>query len=887
MKKTIKDLEKALQIAQQKGDKLQETKYCVELGKIYFNLSKFEKAADYYYQKLKIAKEIENKSEEAGAYRSLSVVYNSLSNFKRSSGYAKKALKIFQKLKDIDGEIKCYISLGTAYYGLCEFKKAIKKYEHVLQISQELKNKEYELAANVGLSVTFNLVGNPIKTLEYHKKALQISQETKDIKSEARCYVNIGIFYEGIGELRKALEYYENALGKLKKTKDKFGETKCYECLGNIYVLLGNSKKAIEYYEKLNQLAIEIKNKSLEADSYIGFGSAYLNLRKFKKSITNFDNAKYLKETSEDKRGEIKCHAGLGDAFFGLRFYYQAIQDYDKALKIAEEINDELMQAYCLGNLANTYDSSYPRQTEKAIEYQKKALSIVKEIGAINHERVVNYNLGVLCYDTNIKQAYDYCKRSIHLSEIIVGKLTEEPNKMGFYSQTSDAYSMMVSLCLKLGNRTEAFQYSEGSRSRTFLDLLATTTIKPTVTVTSTMKILLDSEEDKLERLRKIQTSHLKKIKIIDKPGEVDSLLEDLNQIYDNISKFDPEYVFMRRAKPLSFDKIQKLLTSQKKDTVLIEYYVTDKETFIFVVTSKNKKLHVKTVPLSTMELAKFKESFESEVAKKVPNRNGNGKKWIELSKYLIEPISEFLTENELVYFVPFGMLHYLPLHALELNGEPLIKNHPVAYIPSASLIQFCQNKGSGKMQSCLSFAVVKEKLMMKTIEKTSNAVADLFDSKEIYTNDLATKQKVLEKCNDKDVIHFSCHGKFDSKDPLSSGIELYNEEILSAKEIFDLKLNSEIVTLGACETGVSERSKGDELVGLTRAFLYAGTASVVVSLWNVDVLATRTLLVEFYKQLTSGVDRVSALQEAQKKAMKKYPNMPHYWAPFILVGKT
>ncbi len=174
-----------------------------------------------------------------------------------------------------------------------------------------------------------------------------------------------------------------------------------------------------------------------------------------------------------------------------------------------------------------------------------------------------------------------------------------------------------------------------------------------------------------------------------------------------------------------------------------------------------------------------------------------------------------------------------------------------------------------------------------KIVEDTANGVAKFFGI-EAYNGMNATKGRALKEIEDKDVVHFSCHGYLDQKDPLSSGVVLYNEEILTAREIFGLKLNPEIVSLGACQTGVSQRRRGDELVGLTRAFLYAGAPSLVVSLWSVNASSTKELMLEFYKQVKGGVDKATALQTAQNKIMNqpKYSH-PHYWAPFTLVGKV
>ena len=511
------------------------------------------------------------------------------------------------------------------------------------------------------------------------------------------------------------------------------------------------------------------------------------------------------------------------------------------------------------------------------IEYYEKSLKIDEDIGDIDSERLVSGNLGHI-YDESEKPelAYEYYNHSIELSEMMGGRLVEEEHKIGFYARASEAYQGMIPLCLKLDSKeAEAFEYAERSKSRAFLDLIANTEIKHSVELTSELKSLFDDEEMYLSKLREIQMRHLSQTRASAEPGEVEGIFRRLNEVYDEIEEHDPEYVFTRRGKPLSFDKVQNLLSSQRKDgdAVLIEYFITRDKTFIFVVSSKDKELHIETVPLSAEKLNRYLNNYWREVVNH-PGFKDIGDTWLGLSNYLIEPISEYLTEGDLIYFVPYGSLHYLPLHALELNGELLIKKHPVAYAPSASLIKFCQNKGSGRLQSCASFGVV--------FEEEAEDVAELFNT-EAY--DRATKDKVRENCTDKDVIHFSCHGYFDNADSLSSGVKLY-DDVLTAREIFDMRLDTELVTLSACQTGLNERSPGDELVGLTRAFLYAGAPSVIVSLWSVDARSTQELMLEFYKLLKNGADKATALQEAQKRIMEKGEySHPYYWAPFVLVG--
>ena len=609
----------------------------------------------------------------------------------------------------------------------------------------------------------------------------------------------------------------------------------------------------------------ENERKSAESKCFTNLGIAYTNLGDFQKAIEYYEKSLEIVEAIGDKDEESACYTNLGFAYNMLGDFQKAIEYSEKSLEIAKNTGNRAVESGCYGSLGIAYDKLGDFQ--KAIDYYKKSLKITQEIEDINSERICNLNLGAMYDESEPELAYNYFKKSIELSEVIGENLIEEEHKIGFYARASDTYQYMVPLCLKLKKETEAFEYTEKSKSKAFLDSLATTKIRPSIELTRELISLLDDEENYLSKLREIQTRHLRITSSSVGIGEVDRILYELDKIYDEIEKFDPEYVFIRKKKPISLSKIQEIL-SHKRNSVLVEYFLTKDMMFIFLVTPQ--EFHIKTTQLSTEKLNRYIENYWREV---VEYHGAIGSTWLDLSSYLIEPISEYLSKSDMIYFVPYGLLHYIPLHVLELNGETLIKKHAVAYSPSASLLKFCKNKGSGALKSCASFGIV--------FKEEAENIAELFNTK-AYLD--ATRNEVLENI-EKDILHFSCHGYFDNADPLSSGVVLHNE-VLTAKEIFNLRLNSELVTLSACQTGLNERKPGDELIGLTRAFLYAGAPSVIVSLWSVDAHSTQELMLEFYKLLKSGKDKAIALQEAQKKIMgnKEYSHT-YYWAPFVLVG--
>ncbi len=871
-RKAIEYYDKSLEIAREIGDKVGESACYTNLGAAYHNLGDFRKAIEYHKKSLEIDKEIGDEAGESICYTVLGAAHLDLGDFKKAIQYHKKSLEIAEEIGDKVGESACYTNLGTAYHSLGDFKKAIQHHEKALEIAEEIGDKAGEVKCHINLGAAYDSLGDFKKAIQYHEKALEIAEEIEDKAGESICHINLGAAYHSLGNFRKAIEYYSKSLEIARETGDRLGESACYANLGTGYHSLGDSRKAIEYYKKSLEIVREIGYRAGESKCYGNLGNAYLDLGEFRKAIEYYSKSLEIAEEIEYKAEKSKCYGNIGTAYHSLGDFKKSIEYHEKALEIAEEIGDKAGESKCYTNLGTAYHSL--RNFKKAIEYQEKALEIAKKTGDINLEMFVNLSFGRIYYESKPVLAYDYCKRSLELSEMISGNLIEEQHKIRFSARASDSYHLMIPLCIELKKEKEAFEYTERCKSRAFLNVLAATEIKPWSELTDELKSLLDREEMYLVRLREIQLRHLRDTKSATEPGEIDKIHEKLVQIYDNMEKHDPEYVFIRRGKPLSLNGIQNMLFSQERALVLIEYFISKEKVFIFVVSSKETELHVEVVPLSAETFNNHLETYLRKVMY-YPHLQDIGSTLHELSDYFIKPVSEYLTEGELIYFAPYGLLHYLPLHALKLDDEFLIKKHPVAYAPSASLIKFFQNKGSGTLQSCASFGVA--------FEEEAEDIAELFNAK-ARNGCLATRENVLKDFN-KDIIHFACHGHFNFTDPLSSGIRLY-DGILTAREIFGTRLSTELVTLAACQTGLNQRNPGDELIGLTRAFLYAGAPSVVVSLWKVADRSTHELMLEFYRYVKNGVDKVTALQKAQIKIMKKEEySHPYYWAPFMLVG--
>jgi len=172
--------------------------------------------------------------------------------------------------------------------------------------------------------------------------------------------------------------------------------------------------------------------------------------------------------------------------------------------------------------------------------------------------------------------------------------------------------------------------------------------------------------------------------------------------------------------------------------------------------------------------------------------------------------------------------------------------------------------------------------------EKEVRAISRYFPDTRSLIGDAATEASVRSGIERYRRVHFACHGEFNAQSPMFSRLRLTegdgHDGNLEVNEIFDLRLRAELVTLSACQTGLSAIQGGDELIGLNRAFLYAGTPSLVSSLWRVSDVATAVMIKRFYRYRSAGASKAEALRKAQAVVKRYYPH-PAYWAAFNLVG--
>lgn len=593
------------------------------------------------------------------------------------------------------------------------------------------------------------------------------------------------------------------------------------------------------------------------------------------------------------------------------------------------------------------------KEYEPARRAFQRALTLLSQAPDIAEEIICRLNLGLTeARDGNMPAAYKQFRRVVQLKEAQRASLTGEEQRLLFVQNETETYKMLIVACYELGYFAEALETIEKIKSRVMLDLMSTGMRKPIdYSALGKIKTLTQKREAWYsERLQEPYDSFEQRLNAL---MEADperartwlytsiNLEDEITTIKEDLQKAGLLAELQSSSAPLSFNEIRELCkTPAEKQSsastpdrriVLVEYFPIDTVMLVFGVRDDFDKPRVVEIPMP-LDVARDLMSQRFRINER---ENQAFAEFQEQFGRLIEPVEEWANEDDVVWFVPHGCLHSLPLHALKLGDRYLIERNPVFYSPSASVQRTCWAHRKGKHERALVLGDSSEVQRLPFARAEARAIAGVFETEPILgpkASKQFLEQRFREPDGEIDILHIACHGRFSNDNPLKSGILLGDQvnddepdsNILTAEEIFGFKLPVDLVTLSCCETGISENRSGDELIGLTRALIYAGAASLIASLWSVNDLSTRILMEHFYRELKAGRPKVDALQRAQLAVMKMTQDQrheylssyrkrnvtffdfdeendrhradpfsanefcfsnPYYWAPFVLIG--
>ncbi|MBI4471792.1 MAG: CHAT domain-containing protein [Acidobacteria bacterium] len=795
----------------------------------------------------------------------------------------------FAKNSDEHARARLLTNVGILHARLDDYAKAIENYSAAAKIFEKLGDKVqlarvYHNLANVlGNSDEFDQADEMFERCEKLFDELQLTELS------AQATYNHAYLYYLRGRYSDALRSFGRLRQRFELSGSRRHHALCDLDEAEIYLQLSLSKDASilagRAIEEFKQIGIPYE----EGRATAFYGVALMQMRRFAEALDAFQHAQKIFGDAGNRywiglldlyRAEV--HLSLQRLWEAQALAAQAKRTFDELAIPSKRIFSLVLLgrvALALNDLAaaeaSTSEISALIRTAKAplvlFPYHVLQAEIAERTGK-SDEAHQHYELAAVEMERH------------H------ARLHHDDLRVTFFKGRTQVYDSLVRLSLDRMDSAKglasAYAWSERAKSRGLVELLSH--YAPSAQGPAEESLLA-----KINRLREELNIHYARSQPEARPlpslanFETIALKEqELAWSLREVSGVDPEYASLQQVSIATLDTVRAVLPER---TTLVEYFTTGDEILAFVVSRDHARVHRRLCPASRILSVRERLGFQLEKfllgADYVANHSAQilestHRRLQELYRYLIAPLAKEIRTPHIV-IVPHGALHLLPFHAFYDGYKYLIDEYEISYAPSASVLKYCLEKTAVSEKSPLLVGVADENAPLVGDEIAR--LESLFPGARVLRDETATRSAFVENSKACSFLHIATHAVFRQDNPMFSSFKLA-DGWLTAFDLFSMTCQTNLVTLSGCQSGISEVTGGDELLGLMRGFLYAGARSLLLSLWNVNDESTASLMANFYREWQRNTAKSTAFRSAMLAVREKQPN-PFYWAPFLLVG--
>jgi|GEM_PF-1361488 len=854
-------------------------------GIYYRNLGKPEKALSYYHRALEFDRAIKNENEAGNVLNSIGNIYMDFyADYEKARNYFEQALEIKTKYEENFHVSDVLANIGISYKNQGDYAKGLEYFFNALKVAKEIGNVKAMARELSDIAASYTDLGMYLDAIPYYEQALDTLRRIGAKKLELETLINLGYTYKGMGDYGKAADYFRPAMTIAQKSEFGAQEAELYQCLADIESQFKNYPKAFSLYEKSLEMSKKINNKRQQGDTYIQLGELFRVRKEYEKALNNYREGLKIVSEINAPEGIWQAHYGIGSVLDSLNRREEAFAAYKQAIETIEAMREKLK--------ARSFKESF---MEQKIQVYEAMINLLLKMG-------------------KEEDAHHYLERS-------------------------KARSFLDILSTGKINITEGISPERLKRKNELEREL------------TTVQQELSTEYSKSEN-----EQNKKQITSLERRQK--KARQKYNELLQEIELNHPKYATLTGVtEPLTLKQIQQKVIRPGtflieylvgEDQTIV--WGVGKNSFV------HEQLNLKREDLEKMVtdlLQPFRDVKEGKI-KNLANIGYDLKLAQQLYQHIFQPIEKYVQKHSHLIIVPDGILYYLPFEALVTkierkefdrnvifsryeNAHYLVERYAISYSSSASALDptlYSSNKKAKKAGQLLAFGnpdftkaretiqLAKDKAeeeasthypvivsrssrgrifdQLPKAEEEVRVIAEILKPSLLYVGSDATEEHFKQKSGDFTNIHLATHCVVEETQPIYSRIVFAQDDdptedgFLHTYEVFNLNLNADLVTLGACETGLGKLSRGEGLIGLTRAFMYAGAPSVVVSLWSVDE-STAELMKLFYQNLKEGMTKVEALRQAKLKLIQsnrvfgggqKFSfAQPYLWAAFVLIG--
>ena len=907
------------------------------LGSIFDQRDDFALAAEYYEQALAIREKLAPESLlVASSLSDIGLLSYRRGDLIHAEEHARRALSIRESLAPESPAVADSLDkLGMVFESHGDLAKAEDYFSRANAIKEKLTPASLDVAlsfTNIGRILAKR--GDLAQGEAYFARALALKEKwAPGSLLVASNLTNLGTTFLLRGDLVKGEEYLRRGLALEERLAPKsLHVANTLNNLGLVAFQRGNLAKAEEYLERSLAIRRELAPASLDvADSLDNVGALISQRGDFAKA------EKYLRQAlailEKEAPGSLNVAFGLdnfGDLFKTRGDLARATHYYRRALSLREKLAPgSLDLTITLNNLGEiSYKSG---NLAKAERYYTQALTIIEKLSPGSSSDAdtlaalgrLNRRRGKL--DT-AAELFSQALRAVEHQTSRLGGTASERTR--FRSNHVSYYKDYLDVLLAQNKTALAFQVLERSRARSFLELLAERDLAFATDLPAEIQQARQENAAGYDRTQ----ARIAKLSLQKDGAQIEQLQKQLRgletereEIGERVRQRSPHFAALQYPQPLDLDTVR---TALDPGTALLSYSVGDEHAVVFVVLPAGQ-----TPGLSVFDLKVTGKTLRQQVdsLRKLIQHEGDGTTQREsrqisltalereLYELLLAPAESILASSQRLLLIPDGPLQILPFAALkDKSGRYLVEWKPLHSAISATVYAELKRARPTKPDKPVELAAFGDPLYPPSVQAAINvnavdtrgytlsrlpfsrvevqSIAGLFAGNTLkYLADQATEEHAKALGKDVRYIHFATHGLLDERFPLNSSLALtipsnptegQENGFLQAWEIFEqVRLDADLVTLSACSTGLGQEMNGEGLIGLTRAFQYAGAHSVLASLWSVDDYRTMQLMKRFYAELHAGASKDDALRTAQLQLIHSTSSDPHDWAAFSLTG--
>ena len=899
----IEHFQQALVIFRELKNRLQERNAITSLGTAYGSQGQMEKAVEYFEQSLVISREVHDKEGEGRALSNLGLGYFFLSQYEKSIAYLDQALQLSRQTSDRTGEGATLSHLGASYANLGQTEKATAYHDQSLAIFREIKNRYMEGTALQNLWDAYASIGRHEKAIEFIEQAIAIFREVKYRVGEANALGALAVSYNQLGRYEESLARNEEALVIHREVKFRPGEAVTLQEMGLTHARLKRHEKALELYEQALAIYREVKNRHGVGMVVLKTGESKRQLGRLDEAATLFTESISIMRAIGKRDAEVEGLTALARLEGARGNLVQARTLIENSLQVAESLRSDLVSPESRTAFLATVQESYQLYTDLLMrqhkaEPQRGLDALAVETSERQRARSLLDLLSEA--DTNLRQGVD--PALIERERTLAKQLNDKAQRLTQASTAEKAEALRKEIS-QLETDYERAQADIRKASPHYAALTQPQPLK-----LKEIQAQLDADTLLLEYALGEERSYLwaitrETLTSYELPKE-EQITRSALQVHELLSARSTGY------------RGESALQRQER------------------ITRAEADLPAAARALSQILLAP--------AAPQLGNR-----RLVIVADGALQYIPFAMLPDPAASTPSAGSRS-----SVIGKNQPLVVNHEVVSLPSASALAIQRAELAGRRPAPKLLAVIADPVFDRTDARFTTTATEVNDKQPAQTiafNDARSIEHLADKSNDKAgvttrrlviprlpftrqeatrllaltpksssfsamdfqanraaalsgdlsqyrYVHFATHGLLDSERPGLSSLVLSmvdaegkpQDGFLRANDIYNLKLPAELVVLSACQTGLGKEIKGEGLVGLTRGFMYAGAARVVVSLWSVNDKATADLMTKFYeKMLKQGERPAAALRAAQVEMWKqKQWQSPYYWAAFVLQGE-